>query len=166
MHKLFFATLLFASFISNNALAAKNLKAQESIEINAKASDVWAKVSNYGDLGAWHPAVKSTEIVEGKNNEKGAIRLLTLQDGGTIKEKLEFYSAARKRYAYTILEGVLPVSDYHSTISVKGIGENKTRVTWLGKFKSAGASDEDAQSTITGVYKGGLDNLKKISEAK
>lgn len=166
MNKLFLAGLLFVSCLSTEVLAAKHLKAQESIEIDAKASDVWSKMSNYGDLGAWHPAVKSTEIVEGKNNEKDAIRVLTLQDGGTIREKLEFYSAARKRYSYTILEGVLPVSDYHSTISVKAISADKSKVTWRGKFKSAGASDEDALKTISGVYRGGLDNLKKISEAK
>jgi mxaD protein len=166
MNKFFLAGLLFAGFLSSNAWAAKHLKAEESIEINAKAGDVWAKVSNYGDLGAWHPAVKSTEIIEGKNNEKDAVRVLTLQDGGTIKEKLEFYSAARKRYSYKILEGVLPVSDYRSTISVKAIAADKTKVTWRGKFQSAGASDEDALKTISGVYRGGLDNLKKISEAK
>jgi mxaD protein len=165
MNKFLLTSLLLAGFISTDALAAGTLKANESVEINAKAANVWAKAHNFGDLGAWHPAVKSTEVVEGENNQNGAVRLLTLQDGGTIKEKLEAYNDAKKSYSYTILEGVLPVSEYHSTITVKSISADKTKVTWTGKFKSAGAPDAEAVKVISGVYRGGLDSLKKISES-
>lgn len=160
--------------LSVNAFAgeAKTLKVEENVVINAPASKVWDKVSNFGDLGAWHPAVKKTEIVAGTNNQKGAERLLTLQDGGTIKEKLLAYNAKKMSFKYSILEGVLPVSSYVSTVSVQSQGENKTLVVWKGSFKrkdtgatpAAGQGDEDAVKTITGVYRGGLDNLKKISE--
>jgi mxaD protein len=165
MNKLLLASLVLVGFMSNNALAGSTLKADESVEINAKASDVWAKVNNFGDWSVWHPAVKTTEIVEGKNNEKGAVRQLTLQDGGKIKEKLEAYNDAKQTYSYTILESVLPVSDYHSTITVKSLSADKTKVTWKGKFKAAGTSDDEAKKVISGVYRGGLDNLKKVSEA-
>lgn len=78
--------LLLSGVLSLPAFAgdAKQLSAEESVEINAKLDDVWTKVSNFNDLGAWHPVVKKTEIVKGTNNEKGAVRLLTLQDNGTI----------------------------------------------------------------------------------
>ena len=47
-------------------------------------------------------------------------------------------------------------------------------MTWESSFKrkdlsktpAKGQTDEDATGTINGVYKGGLDNLKKISETK
>jgi hypothetical protein len=48
---------------------AKTLKVKESIEINAKPSDVWEKTSNFSDLGAWL-SVKKTEILEGEINKK------------------------------------------------------------------------------------------------
>lgn len=168
------AGLVIASLSSGLAYAgAPLLKANESVEINASVADVWSKMSNFGDLGAWHPAVKTTEIVEGTNNKKGAVRLLTLQDGGTIKEQLEAYSAKKHSYSYKILEGVLPVSSYHSTIKVTPVAEGKTKVVWIGNFKrkdtsatpAQGQGDEDAVKTISGVYRGGLDNLKKLSEA-
>ena len=44
-------------------------------------------------LNTWHPALASDEIVEGTNNTVGAVRLLTLKGGGTIKEKLLAYNA-------------------------------------------------------------------------
>ncbi|MGH8711784.1 MAG: SRPBCC family protein, partial [Burkholderiales bacterium] len=42
---------------------AKTLNVAEKVEINAPAGIVWSKVKNFGDLGAWHPAVAKTEIV-------------------------------------------------------------------------------------------------------
>ena len=124
------------------------------------------------DLGAWHPAVKKTEIVSGTNNKVGAERMLTLQDDGTIKEKLLAYNAKKMTFKYSILEGVLPVSHYASTVSVQSQGDNKTLVVWQGTFKrkdlaampAAGQDDETALKTMTSVYRGGLDNLKKITE--
>jgi hypothetical protein len=71
--------------------AAKSLKATETIEIAAPPDAVWAKVKDFNGLNNWHPAVKKAEIVEGENNKKGAVRVLTLGDGGTIKETLLAY---------------------------------------------------------------------------
>ena len=161
-------SLPIAAFAGN----AKTLKVVEKIEINAPANVVWAKVDDFGDLGEWHPAVKKTEIVNGKNNVKGAVRVLTLQDGGTIKEKLRSYSAKGMTFEYEILEGVLPVSSYVSSVTVKGVKGGVTTVVWKGHFKrkdtsanpAAGQDDAAAVKTITSVYKAGLDNLKKISE--
>lgn len=166
------ASLFLGLSINAFAGTTATLKATEEVTINAPADKVWSKVSNFNDLGAWHPAVKKTEIIAGKNNEKGAERLLTLQDNGTINEKLLAYNAKKMTFKYSILEGVLPVSHYVSTVSVKSQGANKTLVIWQGTFKrkdlsatpAAGQDDEAAVKTITGVYRGGLDNLKKISE--
>ena len=171
-YSLLLSSLLLGLSTNSFAAEAKTLKVQEEVVINAPASKVWDKASNFGDLGAWHPAVKKTDIESGTNNKKGAVRLLTLQDGGTIKEKLLAYNPKSMSYKYSILEGVLPVSSYVSTVTVKSQGENKTLVVWKGSFKrkdtsanpAAGQGDEDAVKTITGVYRGGLDNLKKISE--
>lgn len=169
---LLLASLLLCTSINAFADEAKSLSAHEEVTINAPAAKVWSTVSNFNDLGAWHPAVKKTDIVSGTNNKVGAERLLTLQDNGTIKEKLLGYSAKNKAFKYSIIEGVLPVSNYVSSVSVKSQGKDKTLVVWQGTFKrkdtsatpAMGQGDEDAVKAITGVYRGGLDNLKKISE--
>ena len=168
----FFAVAL-AFPIAVMAEDAKTLNVVEKVEINAPADLVWSKVKNFGDLGAWHPAVDKTEIIGRKNNVKGAVRLLTLQDGGTIKEKLLFYNEKGMTFKYQILEGVLPVSSYVSWISVKGSKKGVTTVVWKGSFKrkdtsanpAEGQDDAAAVNTITSVYQAGLDNLKKISES-
>lgn len=150
---------------------AQDLSVTERVTISAPVSQVWNKVSNFGDLGAWHPAVAKTEIVGGTNNQKGAVRLLTLGDGGQIKETLTAYDAASNSYSYVINEGVLPVSHYASTITVMPAGAG-SEVVWKGTFKrkdtgaspAEGQDDMAAVNTIQAVYKAGLGNLKKIAE--
>jgi mxaD protein len=156
------------------AKGAKVLKVTETVEIKAASEKVWEKVSNFGDLGAWHPAVKTTEIISGENNKVGAVRLLTLQDGGTLKETLLSYDVKKMHYGYNIVEGVLPVSEYTSTITVGKDKKDHCKVTWSGEFKrkdtsenpAAGQDDTTATKTMSTVYRAGLDNLKTILEAK
>jgi len=165
---------LLALTIAPAWAAAPVLHVTKSETIDASASKVWDAVKNFDGLNTWHPALAKDEIVEGKNNHVGAVRLLTLKDGGTIKEKLLAYDSAHRSMHYSILEGVLPFSHYSSTISVKSAGKNKAKVTWSGSFKrkntgenpSDKENDKAATDTATAVYTGGLDNLKKMLEAK
>ena len=152
--------------------SAANLVVVEKVTINAPAAKVWENVANYGDLGAFHPAVAKTEIKSGTNNMKGAVRLLTLGDGGTVNETLTSYDAADMSYSYIINESVLPVSHYSAKIDVNPVSANVTEVIWNANFArkdpsatpAKGADDEAATGTIHAVFKGGLDNLKKITE--
>ena len=152
--------------------AAPVLKVSKHATVDADVDKTWATIKDFGGLDKWHPALESDKIVAGKDNEVGAERLLTLKGGGTIKEKLLSYDAATHSYKYAILEGVLPVSDYTSTVRVTSAGTGKSKVTWSGSFKrkdtgdkpAADADDATATKTMSGVYQGGLDNLKKIVE--
>lgn len=133
---------------------------------------LWAKVKDFNGMHNWQPAVEKTDIIDGENNKKGAVRVLTLGDGATIKEKLLAHSG--KSLKYSIMEGVLPVSDYVSTIKVKSGKGSGSLVEWQGKFKRKaqadnppkGQDDKTATDTITGVYKAGPENLKKVAEKK
>ena len=154
--------------------AATRLHTTKSVALDASADAVWSTVKDFDRLNTWHPAVAKDEIVEGKADHVGAVRLLTLKDGGTIKEKLLARSGAQRMFKYSILEGVLPVSDYTSTFTVKSTGKNKSTATWSGNFKRKNPgdnpgdkeNDKTATDTIGAVYQAGLDNLKKMVEAK
>jgi mxaD protein len=154
--------------------AAPVLHVSKTITIEASAYKVWHTAKDFNALNTWHPALASDEIVEGSNNTVGAVRLLTLKGGGTIKEKLLAYDAAGHSFKYSIVEGVVPLSDYTSTFVVKSLGKGKSSVTWSGRFKrkdlgdnpSDKENDKAAIDTANAIYQGGLDNLKKIVEAK
>jgi len=150
---------------TGQAMANHEIHVKKSVKINASADKAWAKIADFGDLGAWHPAVAKTEIVEGTNNEKGAKRVLTLQDGGKINETLTAYNAKKRTMSYIITESVLPVDAYSATLTVKAAGKGKSIVSWTAHFKAkAGSDDKTAEDTINGVFDGGLGNLKKIQE--
>ena len=154
--------------------AAPPLTTSKTVTIDAPATKVWLTAKDFNGLNTWHPAVATDEIVEGKNNTVGAVRVLTLKGGGTIKEKLLAFNPAGRSFTYAIVEGVLPVSGYTATLVVKPVGKDKSKVTWTGHFKRKNVGDKPADNendkaavdTIGGVYQGGLDNLKKIAEAK
>jgi mxaD protein len=154
--------------------AAPRLTTSRQVTIDASASKVWKTAKDFDGLAGWHPAVATDEIVEGKSNAVGAVRLLTLKGGGTIKEKLLAFDPAERSFKYTIVEGVVPVSDYTSTFVVKSVGKNKSLVIWSGRFKRKNVADNPAENendktavdTIGGIYRTGLDNLKKVAEAQ
>jgi mxaD protein len=154
------------------AATAPRLEVTQTIEINASAHKVWEAVKSFDALNTWHPAIAKDEIVEGTNDTVGAVRLLTLKDGGTIKEKLLAFEPKAHRFRYAILEGVLPVSDYTSRLTVASAGKGRSTVTWTGHFRrkdtgdspAENANDKTATDTITGVYQSGLQNLKKMLE--
>jgi carbon monoxide dehydrogenase subunit G len=147
-------------------------KAAEKITINAPADVVWAKIKNFDALKDWHPAV--AESPADKGNAVGSVRSLKLKGGGALTETLEGYDDAGKKYNYRAKDGgALPVTNYTSTIRVSAEG-NGSVVEWRGAFYRGypnndpppDQNDDAAVKAITGVYKSGLDNLKKIVEAK
>lgn len=161
---------LFVPFFASAAID-ETIRVKETIEINAPAEAVWAKVGNFGDM-SWHPAVTKTAITSGNNNEAGATRVLVLPDGGKINEVLTSRDDGSMTMKYDITESVLPLREYSATILVQPAGEGKSTVTWRSMFKrkdpanppQAGQDDQAAKEAILNIFKTGLENLKKISE--
>ena len=156
---IFLLSLMFASV----TWADGNIAVTKIMEIPAPAAAVWAKVGDFSAMNGWHPAVAKDEITEGENNKVGAIRVLTLGDGGTIQEELMEWDDAGMSMTYRILESVLPVSSYTATIKVLALDDKTSKITWSGSFDAKrGADDKTASTTISGIYDAGLENLRKI----
>lgn len=174
---LFFISLLCVSFMLADFVSAHGptrQKVTEKIIIDAQPEDVWNVIKNFHDM-SWHPAVQETTGEGG--NEPGATRTLTLGPDAEIHEVLEKYIEADKKFFYRISKvdaKVLPVTNYSSWLMVREAEAGGTEVEWKGAFYRAfpnndpppELSDEAAVNAITGVYKGGLENLKKLCESK
>lgn len=165
------ALTLAAAFAAGSAWAEppKTLHVTESVEIKAPADKVWDVIKDFDGLNKWHPGFSADELVSGGNGKVGAVRKLTVKDGPSFTEKLTAYDAAHHSYHYMIVESPLPIAQYRSSISVRPGSAGMTKVVWSGSFRRKNASDNppedesDAGVTklIQGVYRGGLDNLKK-----
>jgi len=130
-------------------------------DMEASAEAVWALLRDFNEWNRWHPAILSSDRLEGHPNQPGEVRRLGLGGEATITERLVDYSDADKRYTYIILSGVMPVQQYESTIQVESAGDGKAKITWKGSFDADGVSDTEAIKAIEGVYESGLDALQR-----
>ena len=146
-------------------------KVEKEIVIKAEPAKVWSLIKDFGGLHNWLPPVASTKL---ETKGEDTFRLLTLKDGGTIYERLKSSDDKDMKLKYEIIEGVLPVSDYNATITVKpGPGAGESTVVWMARFYRLyklnppippGQDDESAVKAVTGVFDAGLPNLKKVIE--
>ena len=183
---LFVSALLLFWAVGASAHGPVRQKLVEKIVINAEPSAVWDVIKNFGDM-SWLPAVAKTESEGG--DKKGATRVLTMKDGGTINEELKSYSAKKMSYKYKITDmsnvkmiqhsgedvaiKVLRVDNYSATITVKAKGED-SEVIWKTAFYRAYLNNNPpeelneaaAKAAVKAVIIPGLENLKKVVEAK
>lgn len=176
MQKSLFATAVLIAAASANPLWAHGptrQKVTETVAIAASPDAVWNRIKDFDALSSWHPAVASSSTTAA--NQVGSVRTLQLRGGGTIVEELTRHSGEERKLAYRMTDpGPLPVTNYSSTISVNGGADGGSVVEWRGAFyrgdpngnPAPERNDEAAIGAITGVYKAGLDNLKKLVEAK
>lgn len=186
MKKIILSVLVLSFFFSPLASAHGPVrqKAEQKITINASAEKVWGIIKNFDDM-SWHPDIFST-TAKG-DNKKGAIRVLTLKDGGTINEELKKYDDKKMSYAYKIIAmsssksivhagaeekvPVLPVNDYAASIEVSGKGD-KSEVIWKAGYYRAymnnnppeEMNEETANTTVNAILETGLINLKTVAE--
>jgi hypothetical protein len=142
-------------------------KAVESVEVAAPANVVWALLKEWGGMAKWHPAVESVTV-------NGTERILNLKGGGRIVEELEVVDEANMSLRYRMKDpGPVPVNNYSAQISVAAVGAG-AMVNWKGAFYRAflnndpppEQNDEAAVKAITGIYRSGLEGLKKVSEGR
>lgn len=148
-----------------SALAAPALHVEESTTVAATPATVWKLIGDYNALPAWHPAVARSEITKGRNNTRGAIRSLTIQDGARIVEELLAYDGKARSMTYRFLETPMPITDYVATLAVLPEGTG-SRIVWKSDFnRNASVDDAKAKGIITGIYQAGLDALHKKLDA-
>ncbi len=179
------SALLFFFVAVANAHGPVRAKQTLTIKIGAPADKVWQVIKDYDDM-SWHPGIKS---VDGEGtNKKGAIRVLTLADGGKITEELKAYKEDKMSYKYKITEmstektiqhsgqaediPVLPVNNYQATITVKDKGGD-SEVSWVATYyraylnnnPPAELNEEAADESVKTVLTAGLVSLAKKFDA-
>jgi mxaD protein len=143
------------------AWSAGGIKVSRSATIDAAPQTVWKLVGGFDTLDVWHPAVVKS-VVQGTDAGKGAVRTLTLGDGGVLTEPLVSHNAARMSYTYRITKSPLPIKNYTATISLAPAGDGKTTMTWSADFDANGKPDKEVAELMTGVYDAGLAKVVSI----
>ena len=133
-----------------------------STVVPADADTVWRVVRDFDGLPAWVPAITASELEDGaRSDQVGAVRHLTLADGGTVRERLVALDDRERRLTYAILDSPFPVQDYRSTIRVLPVtASGECVVTW-GVLFDCDLDDVERLSTLFGrdVFGNGLSGL-------
>jgi hypothetical protein len=155
---------LALAFVASATFAAGGtLSVSEKADLSAPAASVWGAIKDFNGWQGWHPVIANSELAKGKNNTKGAVRILTTKDGARITEELVAYNASGMTYSYRIIDSPLPVTNYTSTLKVAKTKAGGSTFVWSSKFKAkAGTSDDEAKKVIAGIYRAGLDNVATV----
>lgn len=136
----------------------------DAAKMNDERTRLWSQFGGWCQIKDWHPAVASCE----ETTDGGAkVRILTLKDGGKIKEKL--LDEKPNFYRYEIVESPLPVKNYQAQFALTPDDDDQDEINfaWSAVFDPAdGKTDKEARDVITGIFKAGLDNIKVLSGAK
>lgn len=135
-----------------------------SAVIPADASAVWQAVRPFDGLSVWHPDIAVSELEGDKRmTEVGAVRHLTLADGGEVRERLVAFDDTARSYAYEFVTSPFPVRSYHSTIRVAPVtASGRSFVEWWAVYDAEAADEAELTATFAdGVYATGLAGLTK-----
>jgi mxaD protein len=116
------------------------------------AEAMWSRIGDPLALAAWHPAVQTTEAVEG-----GRVRVNTTVSGDRVVESI--VDRGERHYTFTMDETPLPFADFVSTIGVTDDGADGCVVVWRAKLSPDGVSEPDAAELVSGFFQAGLDTL-------
>ena len=138
--------------------SAYAITVKKRIEAPGLPAEVWEMAGGFCAIKTWHPAV--AECAETKDGDV-TFRMLTLKDGGKIKEKLT--GTEDLAYSYEIVESPLPIKDYKSKLWVEEDDEpDRIVIYWQSDFDAAdGTSDEEAEKIIKGILGDGVKGIKK-----
>jgi hypothetical protein len=133
-----------------------------SAVVPADAEAVWRVVRDFDGLPTWHTAISASELEDGaRGDQVGAVRHLTLADGGAVREQLVALDDRDRRLTYSILESPFPVQDYRSTMRVVPVTfTGECVVTWSVLF-DCDLAEAERLSTLFGrdVFGTGLSDL-------
>jgi len=132
--------------------------------VPASADAVWSLIRDFNGMPGWHPAITASELTEGgSGTEVGAVRRLTLGDGGVVVEQLRELHDADRRCTYEIRESPFPVRRYLSTFRVAPVtASGQAFIEWWAEYDAEAAEEEQLTELFAGgVYGSGIEALQK-----
>ena len=131
--------------------------------VPASVDAVWSLIRGFNSLSEWHPAITASELTSGADAEVGAVRRLTLGDGGIVVERLLVLDDPDHSITYEFLENPFGARRYVATLRIAPVtATGETFVEWWAEF-DADAADEErlAEFFADSVYATGIGALRK-----
>ncbi|HET7315566.1 SRPBCC family protein [Salinisphaera sp.] len=132
--------------------------------IKAPTEAVWHTVRDFNGMPGWHPAIRDSEIEDGRAADSiGCVRSMHMTDGGHIREQLLALSEIDRSMTYRILESPMPITDYVATLRVVPVTDDGySFCEWHAEFEVAADQESETVDTVVNdVFQAGFDALKQ-----
>jgi Polyketide cyclase / dehydrase and lipid transport len=136
--------------------------------VPASADAVWSHIRDFNSLAQWHPAITASELTSGAGAEVGAVRRLTLSDGGIVVERLLVLDDPGRSVTYEFVENPFGARRYIATLRVAPVtATGEAFVEWWAEFDAEAADEKRLTDFFAdGVYGGGIGALREHFAAK
>lgn len=149
-------------------------KVEESVQIAAPPTTVWAALKDFADIGSWHSGLAKSSGDSGCAS--GVSRTITLKSGGDLVEGVDECNEAERAIYYRLSKeniDAFPVSSYSGKIEVQP-AEGGSTVNWTSRLYRADTTNEPAENrnddaavaAVSAFFKAGLEGLKAKLEKK
>lgn len=140
----------------------KHPKVNESLKIEAPASEVWNRIKSFDRVEDYAGGMISHSEVKGHgigcertctmNSEQGEI---------TIKEVITEFNDSERFLKYSVQNPPMPVTNMENSISVKEL-INGSEVTWQSFFDAEDSQATEISSMVQGMILMSLEGIKKL----
>ncbi|MBI4115289.1 MAG: SRPBCC family protein [Candidatus Omnitrophica bacterium] len=127
--------------------------------VHASADEVWKTISDFETVGEYVPGITKTAS---EGNNVGAIRTLTMVNGGRVVERLESLDEKSRTLQYSVLSTPLPMKGYLSTMKLTPLGGNKCELLWESTFKVTKGRQAAVEKIISRLYMWGIEGLNNL----
>jgi carbon monoxide dehydrogenase subunit G len=127
--------------------------------VAAPADEVWAVVADSSRLPDWFAPVQAVR-------EEGERRVLTMQGGALMTERILGRDDTARRYEYSVVEGArTPMISHRAGFEVLDLGEDASEVRWWTDARPADP-EVDMERRLRPVMAEGLEALRTLLERR
>jgi hypothetical protein len=137
--------------------------------IDAPVDEVWTHLRDFGGVASYYSAVKSATIADGKSGDVvGCERVVVLQDGSTVRERLLALSDKDYSTSYALLSEGLPLTNYTATVRLKPITDGaKTFIEWSSTYEVINGDVVGVHELVErDIYLAAMRGLQKLLGAR
>lgn len=125
--------------------------------IMASPEQVWDLVGDFHGLADWHPQVPPSTA-----GEDAAVRVFAIDGKVLARERLLSRDPGARSYTYTVLDPMLPVTEYVATLAVLPHDSGATEVVWSAHYRAAEETVPQVEAVFgDGTYGSGLAALQE-----
>lgn len=120
--------------------------------VPAPVERTWAVAGDVGAVHRWVPAIADCSVA-------GDVRTATFADGGRATERIDHHDDPGRSYAYTYLDGPIPMDSYTSTLTVGPRPDGSgSIVVWNATLQA----EPGVVAAIVGLYEASLAELAVV----